>query len=193
MLAVGGFAIHKGWLAPAAQAAMAADIAARGRGRALLRAADAVGQADERADDLGRPLRLVHRPQGLPLRRPPPRRARPGRRSRRRCSRSGARSSRRTRIPTAASSTTIPADGADGDAPRRRRGGLLLAGPLDQPRRQRALPHGRHRAQRPDDRRPARVAATSWSSAARPASPTTASTASAPAARRCCRRAAGST
>ena len=49
MIAVNGFEIHKGWLDPAAQAAMAADIARRRRGRALLRAAHALGQADERA------------------------------------------------------------------------------------------------------------------------------------------------
>ena len=49
MLAVNGFEIHKGWLDPPAQAAMAADVAARRRGRAVLRAADALGQADERA------------------------------------------------------------------------------------------------------------------------------------------------
>ena len=61
--------------------------------------------------------------------------ARPGRRSRSASSRSGARSCRRSGCPTAASSTCYAADGADGDAPRRRREGLLLAGPLDQPRR----------------------------------------------------------
>ena len=48
----------------AAQAAMAADIARRDRGRALLRPAHPLGQADERAHDHRRPLRLVLGPRG---------------------------------------------------------------------------------------------------------------------------------
>ena len=74
MIAVNGFEIHKGWLDPGRPGGDGGRAARRRRGRAVLRAADPLGQADERADDLRRPLRLVHRRARLPLHRPPPER-----------------------------------------------------------------------------------------------------------------------
>ena len=156
----------------------------RGRGRALLRPAHALGQADERADDLGRPLRLVHRPQRLPLHRPPPLgralAAHPGPRSARALASP-------TRAPTAASSTTTPDArmGLHRDADEKDFSWPVLSIASATAFRMGGCP--------PPDLPSSSKAATSSSSAARPASPTTASTASAPAPRACCPRAAGST
>ena len=61
MIAVNGFEIHKGWLDAGGAGGDGRRHRRRRRGRAVLRAAHALGQADERADDLRRPLRLVHR------------------------------------------------------------------------------------------------------------------------------------
>ena len=72
MITLNGFEIHKGRLDPAAQARLARRGRRRRRRRAVLRAAHPLGQADERAHDLRRQIRLVHRREGLPLHRPPP-------------------------------------------------------------------------------------------------------------------------
>ena len=145
---------------------MVADVARRRRGRAVLRAADPLGQADERADDLGRPLRLVHRPHAATATSTATPPARPGRRSPPRCSRSGARWSPPTRDPDCCLVNFYGPTRPHGPAPRRRRGGLRLAGALDQPRRPRASSAW---AAPPAPTRPPRScsrAATSWSSAA---------------------------
>ena len=145
-----------------AQAAMAADVAARRRGGAVLRAADPLGQADERADDLGRPLRLVHRRARATATSTATRPARPGRRSRRRVLAvwRDAGLARRA-IPTAASSTTTAATARMGlhrDADEADFSWPVLSISLGDPG---ALPHGRRRRARTRPPRSCSRAATS--------------------------------
>ena len=167
---------------------------ARGAARGAAGAAgDAAGPADVGPDVRRGPLRLDHRPQGLPLFRDAIRTAWPGRRS-------------RTTVlaiwdavaPERPRARMLPHQlvrrgRADGPASGPRRGRLHPAGRIGLARRRGALPHGQRgrAAARPNPSGCAR--ATSWSWAARRACAITASTASASAPPRCCRRAGGST
>ena len=142
MLAVNGFEIHKGWLDPPAQAAMAADVARVAAaapffapltpwGKPMSVAMTSAGRYGWFTDRSG--YRYVDRhPSGAPW---PPIPA-------------SVLGVWRALVSRGADARLLPRqplrpDGAHGPAPRRRRAGLRLAGALDQPRRPGGVPHRR--------------------------------------------------
>jgi hypothetical protein len=143
-----GVRILPGYLVARGAAGARRGSAGRGGRRAVLPPGDALGQGDERADDLGRALRLGVGPRRLPLRGRATPRAWTGRRSRPGCWSSGTRS-RGSTAPRLLPRQLLRRRRADGAAPGPGRGRFRLAGGLGLARRRRAVPRRRHSAVRP--------------------------------------------